>query len=67
LIELNRPEELRNMCLRARNLANYDQLSQRFPDWARFIDNKVATEPAAGESESEEAVPGFPTDEAPSS
>jgi hypothetical protein len=54
LIELNRPEALRNMCLRARNLANYDQLSQRFPDWARFIDNKVAAGPAARESGAEE-------------
>jgi uncharacterized LabA/DUF88 family protein len=44
LIEMNRPEDLRNMCLRARNLSNYDQLSQRFPEWARFIDNKVASE-----------------------
>jgi uncharacterized LabA/DUF88 family protein len=42
LIELNQPAELRNMCIRARALENYDSLSQRFPEWARFIDNKVA-------------------------
>ena len=61
LIELNRPEALRNMCLRARNLSNYDQLSQRFPDWARFIDNKVAADPATGEE-----APEVPADDATS-
>ena len=66
LIELNRPGVLRNMCLRARALENYDQLSQRFPEWARFIDNKVAAEPAFEESEFEEATPRVPTAEAPS-
>lgn len=66
LIELNRPDALRNMCLRARNLTNYDQLSQRFPDWARFIDNKVAAVPPAGESATEEDPLGIPPDDAPS-
>ena len=66
LIELNRPDALRNMCLRARNLTNYDQLSQRFPDWARFIDNKVAAVPPAGESATEEDSLGIPPDDAPS-
>jgi hypothetical protein len=59
LIELNRPDELRDMCLRARTLENYDMLSQRFPEWARFIDNKVASEgfvqEAAKESTATEA------------
>jgi uncharacterized LabA/DUF88 family protein len=66
LIELNRPGDLRNMCLRARNLPSYDQLSQRFPDWARFIDNKVAAEPAAEEAGAEEEAPDLPADDAPS-
>jgi len=47
LIELNRPESLRDMCRRARQLENFDLLSQRFPEWARFIDNKVADEGAS--------------------
>lgn len=47
LIELNRPEALRDMCRRARQLENFDLLSQRFPEWARFIDNKVADEGAS--------------------
>jgi uncharacterized LabA/DUF88 family protein len=56
LIELNQPAELRNMCIRARALENYDSLSQRFPEWARFIDNKVAgNEPVLDLDES--AVP----------
>ena len=53
LIELNRSEELKNMCARARRLEDFDVLSQRFPEWARFIDNKVkepATWDTAGES-----------------
>jgi uncharacterized LabA/DUF88 family protein len=66
LIELNRPEDLRNMCLRARNLDNYDQLSQRFPDWARFIDNKVAAGPEAEEPRAEDETLGIPPDDAPS-
>jgi hypothetical protein len=55
LIELNRPDELRDMCLRARALESYDLLSQRFPEWARFIDNKVAGEGAGAEPEEENA------------
>jgi uncharacterized LabA/DUF88 family protein len=65
LIELNRPDALRNMCLRARNLSNYDQLSQRFPDWARFIDNKVAAAPAAEEPGAAGEAPGVPVDDVP--
>ena len=41
VIELNRPEELRQMCVRARGLDDFELLAQRFPEWARFIDNKV--------------------------
>lgn len=41
IIELNRPEELRQMCLRVRALDEFDLLAQRFPEWARFIENKV--------------------------
>ena len=59
LIELNRPGELRDMCLRARSLENYDLLSQRFPEWARFIDNKVAGAAVVGEPEEENAPAGF--------
>jgi uncharacterized LabA/DUF88 family protein len=64
LIELNRPGELRDMCLRARSLENYDLLSQRFPEWARFIDNKVAGAAVVGEPEEENAPAGF--EDAPS-
>jgi hypothetical protein len=63
LIELNRPEVLRDMCRRARQLDNFDMLSQRFPEWARFIDNKVADEAAAVEAAPEEELAGL--DEAP--
>ncbi len=55
LIELNRPDELRAMCVRARGLENYDLLSQRFPEWARFIDNKVTSALARKEFEDESA------------
>lgn len=59
LIELNRPEELRDLCVRARGLPNYELLSQRFPEWARFIDNKVSGSPPEEEGEEENAATGI--------
>jgi uncharacterized LabA/DUF88 family protein len=59
LIELNRPEELRDLCVRARGLQNYELLSQRFPEWARFIDNKVSGSPPEEEGEEENAATGI--------
>ena len=55
LIELNRPDALRDMCLRARGVEDYDLLSQRFPEWARFIDNKVTGDVEGAEPEEESA------------
>ncbi len=40
-IELNRAEELNALCARAYALEDFVLLGQRFPDWARFIENKV--------------------------
>jgi len=65
LIELNRPDELRNMCLRARTLENYDMLSQRFPEWARFIDNKVASEGLVQEAAKESTGTEARTEDTP--
>jgi len=56
LIELNRPAELKEMCVRARNVDDFEMQSHRFPEWARFIENKVAGDIPAGEPAEEKAV-----------
>lgn len=45
LSEVNRPAELQLLCRRARALEDFDLLAHRYPDWAKFIENKAKEEP----------------------